>query len=165
MSGGVQERVWQENGPSGLRAVALARTWIGTPYRHQASCSGAGCDCLGLIRGVWRGLYAIEPELPPAYSMDWSEAQGEERLWQAALRHLATKPLGQAAPGDVLLFRMRTGAVAKHLGVQARTATGSSGEGASFVHAYSGHGVKESALTSAWQRRIVARFTFPEELS
>ena len=29
--------------------------WIGTPYRHQASLKGVGCDCLGLVRGVWRG--------------------------------------------------------------------------------------------------------------
>lgn len=32
--------------------VAEARDWIGTPYRHQASVKHAGCDCLGLIRGV-----------------------------------------------------------------------------------------------------------------
>ena len=31
-----------------------ARDWIGTPYQHQASLKGAGCDCLGLVRGVWR---------------------------------------------------------------------------------------------------------------
>ena len=34
--------------------VARARAWIGTPYRHRASCRGAGADCLGLVRGVWR---------------------------------------------------------------------------------------------------------------
>jgi NlpC/P60 family putative phage cell wall peptidase len=34
--------------------VTLARGWIGTPYRHQASLKGVGCDCLGLLRGVWR---------------------------------------------------------------------------------------------------------------
>ena len=35
--------------------VAEARAWIGTPYRHQASLKGIGCDCLGLLRGIWRG--------------------------------------------------------------------------------------------------------------
>ena len=35
-----------------LRIVMAARGWIGTPYVHQASCRGAGADCLGLIRGV-----------------------------------------------------------------------------------------------------------------
>ncbi|PIV76675.1 MAG: peptidase, partial [Rhodobacteraceae bacterium CG17_big_fil_post_rev_8_21_14_2_50_65_11] len=98
-----------------------------------------------------------EPETVPAYTRDWSEPQGEERLWAAALRHLVAKPLPEETPGDVLLFRMRDGAVAKHLGLQAET-----GPGASFIHAYSGHGVVESALTSPWARRIVARFAFPE---
>lgn len=137
--------------------VQAARGWIGTPYLHQCSTRGAGCDCLGLLRGVWREVIGAEPEAIPAYTQDWSEPQGEERLWRAALRHLTPKPLAEEAPGDVLLFRMRDGAVAKHLGVQART-----GQEASFVHAFSGHGVVESALTPPWERRIVARFAFPE---
>ena len=52
---------------------------------------------------------------------------------------------------------MREGAVAKHLGIQARV-----GAQPSFIHAYTGHGVVESPLSAPWQRRIVARFAFPE---
>lgn len=141
-----------------MNAVVLAaRGWIGTPYVHQASCRGAGCDCLGLVRGIWRDIHGAEPEPVPGYTADWSEPSGEERLWAAALRHLLAKPAGAIAPGDVLLFRMREGGVAKHLGVQAET-----GRAPSFIHAYSGHGVVESALTPPWARRIVARFAFPE---
>ena len=55
--------------------VAEARSWIGTPYQHQASLKGVGCDCLGLVRGVWRALYGEEPEHVPAYSRDWAEAE------------------------------------------------------------------------------------------
>lgn len=135
--------------------ITAARGWIGTPYVHQASCRGAGADCLGLIRGVWREVNGAEPETPPAYSMDWSEAARDERLWAAALRHLTPTPT--PAPGDVLLFRMRDGAVAKHLGLQTET-----GPAAAFVHAYSGQGVVESRLTPPWARRIVARFRFPD---
>ena len=29
---------------NGQRAVLEARTWLGTPYRHQASLKGAGAD-------------------------------------------------------------------------------------------------------------------------
>ena len=140
------------------RIVNVARGWIGTPYRHQASCRGAGTDCLGLIRGVWREVLGHEPERPPAYSMDWSEPSRDEVLWRAAQRHLKPKPVNDAAPGDVLLFRMRDGAVAKHLGIAGRV-----GAGATFIHAYSGHAVVESPLTPPWARRIVARFSFPEE--
>lgn len=137
--------------------VTEARTWLGTPYVHQQSVRGAGCDCLGLLRGIWRSLYGHEPEPIPAYSRDWAEPQGEERLWHAAGRHLIAKDLRDIAQGDVILFRMRADSVAKHLGVQART-----GADASFIHAYSGHGVVESPLSQPWRRRIVARFEFPE---
>jgi len=141
----------------GDKALAVARRWIGTPYLHQASVSGSGADCLGLLRGIWRELYGGEPEMVPAYSADWSEAGRDERLWQAARRHLVEKPLSDCASGDVLLFRMNALAVAKHLGVAGRV-----GADASFVHAYSRHGVVESPLSEAWARRVVARFEFPE---
>ncbi|MBM2292862.1 C40 family peptidase [Sulfitobacter pseudonitzschiae] len=143
---------------SGARVVHVARGWIGTPYVHQASCRGAGADCLGLVRGIWREVIGTEPEVPPAYSMDWSEPQRDERLWAAALRHLKPKAVEDATAGDILLFRMRDGAVAKHLGVAADI-----GARASFIHAYSGHGVVESPLSTPWRRRLVARFQFPEE--
>lgn len=143
----------------GERVLASARGWIGTPYRHQASCKHAGTDCLGLLRGVWREVLGDEPERAPAYSMDWSEPGRIEELWQAASRHLRAKDLADEAPGDVLLFRMRSGSVAKHLGI-----AGSIGQEPSFVHAYSGHAVVESPLSTPWRRRIVARFEFPEEI-
>ena len=44
--------------PSPEEIVAAARSWIGTPYRHQASLKGVGCDCLGLVRGVGRTTQA-----------------------------------------------------------------------------------------------------------
>jgi NlpC/P60 family putative phage cell wall peptidase len=141
----------------GNAVVSVARDWVGTPYVHQSSVRGAGTDCLGLLRGVWREVLGGEPEAVPAYSMDWSEPQGEERLWAAAMRHLMAKKVDDVAAGDVLLFRMRNGAVAKHLGLQGRL-----GENPSFIHAYSGHGVVESPLSAPWRRRIVARFAFPE---
>jgi len=145
----------------GEQAVAIARRWIGTPYLHQASVEGAGSDCLGLLRGIWRELYGGEPELVPPYTPDWSEPARKERLWAAARRHLIA--LSEEAgslperPGEVILFRLRAGGVAKHLGIAARV-----GAGASFVHAYSGHGVIESPLSRPWARRIVARFQFCE---
>ena len=139
------------------RAVAIARDWIGTPYQHQASVQGAGADCLGLLRGVWRGLYGEEPEPVPAYTPDWSEPDGMERLWQAALRHMQpVPPEARWQAGQVVLFRMRAGAVAKHLGLTAHKA----GQ-LNFIHAFSGHGVVESPFSTPWQRRVVARFAFP----
>ncbi len=65
--------------------VAEALSWIGTPYRHQAARKGVGCDCFGLVRGVWRALYGVELEKPGAYAPDWAEAGGRERLLEGAL--------------------------------------------------------------------------------
>jgi NlpC/P60 family putative phage cell wall peptidase len=137
--------------------VSVARSWIGTPYLHQASARGAGTDCLGLLRGVWREVIGPEPETVPPYTADWSEPQRCETLLQAAERWLVRKPLAEAAVGDVILFRMRDGAVAKHLGIQSGI-----GMTARFIHAYSQHGVLESPLSQPWARRVSARFSFPE---
>jgi NlpC/P60 family putative phage cell wall peptidase len=137
--------------------VAEARRWLGTPYRHQASTLGAGADCLGLIRGVWRGLFGHEPELIPPYTPDWSEATGQEVLLEAAQRRLRQKPLTSSDLGDVIIFRMRANNVAKHLGLTSRR------NGVpSFIHSYTDHGVIETSMSAPWQRKIVARFEFPQ---
>ena len=140
----------------GDRVLAEARTWIGTPYLHQASCRGAGTDCLGLLRGVWRGVMGAEPCAVPAYTADWAEPGGHEVLLAAARAWLREKPRDSAAPGDVVVFRMRSGHIAKHLGIQ-----GAVGAEPTFVHAYSGHAVIESPFSDPWQRRVAARFAFP----
>lgn len=140
-------------GVSAVRAIAVAQAWIGTPYRHQAAVRGAGCDCLGLLRGVWRELYGREPEVPPPYSPDWDEVARREVLFGAARRYLIELAETNPGPGNVILFRMRDGAVAKHLGIAS--------DDGRFIHAYSGHGVVESALTAPWRRRIAGVFAFP----
>lgn len=138
-----------------VAVIKIARRWIGTPYIHQASREGMGCDCLGLIRGIWRELNGGEPERVPAYTPDWSEPQGAEVLLAAATRHLTRVLRDTSKAGDVVLFRMRQGGVAKHLGVVT-----SAGQAPTFVHAYTGHGVVESPLSEPWRRRIVAHFVF-----
>ncbi|MEC9433026.1 MAG: NlpC/P60 family protein [Pseudomonadota bacterium] len=138
--------------------IAAARGWLGTPYRHQASARGAGADCLGLVRGVWREAVGAEPEAPPAYSPDWSEPSREERLMAAALRHMTPVAPEAARPGDALLFRMRERGPAKHLGILIEAGPTE----ARMIHAYSGRGVVSSSLGPSWRRRLVAAFSFPE---
>ncbi|WP_179379796.1 C40 family peptidase [Jannaschia marina] len=138
--------------------VVEARRWLGTPYVHQASVCGAGTDCLGLVRGIWRAIYGGEPESVPAYSRDWAEPQRDEVLWAAARRHLVpVSPTRSFVAGELLLFRMRDAGIAKHLGV-----VGTAAPMPTLIHAYSGHGVVETSLSAPWVRRIAARFDFPE---
>jgi NlpC/P60 family putative phage cell wall peptidase len=68
------------------RVVAAARGWLGTPYHDQASVRDVGCDCLGLVRGVWREVVGDEPLPVPPYSRDWGEIGGVEVLAEAAAR-------------------------------------------------------------------------------
>ncbi len=133
--------------------VAAARSWIGTPYRHQASRKGVGCDCLGFLRGVWRETVGGEPELPPPYSADWAEGGGRETLAEAARRHLAEIPLDAIGPGDVLLFRWRAHLPAKHCAILASPQR--------MIHAHDGAAVAEVYFASWWKRRHAYAFRFP----
>ena len=133
--------------------LAEARSWIGTPYRHGASLKGVGCDCLGLVRGVWRAAIAPEPEAPPPYRPDWAEAGGKDALMEAAGRWLTPVSLANAAPGDVLLFRWRSDTPAKHAAIVSSDST--------MVHAHDGAAVAEVAIAPWWRRRLAYAFKFP----
>jgi NlpC/P60 family putative phage cell wall peptidase len=170
--------------------LAEARDWIGTPYQHQASVKAAGCDCLGLVRGVWRAIYGAEPEAAPAYTPDWAERHGAETLLLAARRHLVETTLAAVLPGDVLLFRMDAQAPMKHCasldcspasgGAVTRSVTKGAvcrspsvasgtrdtspvnGRGDFIVHAYWGRAVVRSRFAPWWRARCAAAFSFPD---
>lgn len=131
------------------RIVAAARGWVGTPFRHGASLRGVGCDCLGLVRGVWRETVGPEPEAVPAYPPDWASLSGE-RLAGALARHCP--PLPALAPGAIVLLRWRPGLPAGHCAI----ATGPD----AIVHAHAGAAVAEVAL-APWRRRVAGVFAFP----
>ncbi|HXF90179.1 MAG TPA: NlpC/P60 family protein [Xanthobacteraceae bacterium] len=134
--------------------IAEARAWIGTPYRHQASVKGVGCDCLGLVRGVWRALVGPEPERVPPYARDWAEASAHEPLAAAGARYLV--PLADPqnfAPGDVLLFRYRERYTAKHAAIATAADR--------MVHAHDGAAVAEVSISPWWRRRLAYAFRFP----
>lgn len=133
--------------------IRAARGWIGTPYVHQASLAGVGCDCLGLVRGVWRACVGPECEDVGPYTADWAEACCEERLADAALRHLAPVACDGFRAGDVLLFRWRVGSPAKHCAVATSATT--------MIHAHDGACVCEIGISPFWRRRIAYAFQFP----
>ncbi len=138
---------------TGHEIVTEARSWIGTPYRHQASLKGVGCDCLGLVRGVWRRFHGAEPEALPSYAPDWGEAFGDDALLDGMRRHFIPRPVSAAQAGDVLVFRMAVGSPAKHCAIASGNDT--------LIHAYWGRSVVETRLVTWWLRRAVAAFSFP----
>ena len=142
---------------SRIQIIDAARGWLGTPYVHQASAKGAGCDCLGLVLGIWRELYGGEPEAPPAYTPDWNErhwkAGGREKLLDAARRNLIERADKSFEPGDVLVFRVAADGPAKHCGVAVAPDR--------FIHAYAGRAVIESWLSRWWRERLAGAFILP----
>ncbi len=138
----------------GAEIVRVARGWIGTPYHHQSSVRGVGADCLGLVRGVWRELYGREAETPPPYSRDWAEGGGMETMLLAAARHMIVIVPGEVRAGDVVVFRLRAGAVAKHVAILSGAST--------MIHAVEGAPVCEVPISRWWRRRIAGAFRFPE---
>ncbi len=134
--------------------VNAARSWLGTPYHDQASLKGVGCDCLGLIRGVWREVVGPEPFDMPPYSRDWGEVSHREPVLGLARAVMVEVPVKKLDPATLLVFRMQRSAVAKHLGILT--------EPDRFIHAYERIGVLEEPLGAAWRRRLVAGFRFPQ---
>lgn len=132
--------------------VAIARSWIGTPYVHQASVKGAGCDCLGLLRGVWRELHGEEAEDIPPYRPDW-DTPGGEVLRDGLARHLAAIALADIAPGDVVLFRMVPRAGARHCAI-----VGAKDGVLTLIHARQNKRVGEEPLTAFWRRKLAYAF-------
>lgn len=114
---------------------------------------GIGADCLGLVRGVYQSLYGRTSEEPPAYSSDWCEATGAERLLEAAQRNLCEGEISNPQLGDVLIFRMFRGTLAKHAAILITDT--------SFVHATEKCGVVEVPFSHWWRRRLVGVFGFP----
>src|SRR5690606_33648301 len=121
--------------------VSEALTWVGTPYRHQASLKGVACDCLGLVRGVWRAIYGAEPQEAGVYSRDWAEAGGEERLLEAGRRYFEASD--DVTAGRLVVFRWRAHVPAKHAVILLSDDK--------FIHAYEGSAVMVSALVPQWR--------------
>lgn len=141
----------------GLPALKAAESWIGTPYRHQMSNKQVGCDCLGLLLGIWRDLDGPPIEINQNYSRDWAECAAEDLLMAAANKHLIPAEPNTLSAGDVLLFRWSSFTVSKHIAIYA-------GDG-QIIHAYERHAVCKAPLVPQWRRRISGIFKFPDTLN
>ncbi|MEO0637008.1 MAG: peptidase P60 [Pseudomonadota bacterium] len=138
--------------------VEEALAWLGTPYRHQASLRGVGCDCLGLVRGIWRALYGCEPETAPPYSQDLDEAKDAGQLARVVGRYFTAADT--LSEGSLLLLRWHPAMPAKHLGIV--ETVGDRRGGPTFVHAHSSVGVCRARLEGTWTCRLVRIFHFPQ---
>ena len=138
------------------QAVELARTWIGTPYHHQACLKGVGVDCVGLIRGIYAEMYGKEAPYLINYSADWGDANGNEDMLKAARTYLKPVPRSRLGAGHVVLLRWQEHRVAKHSMIMTSPTTA--------IHAYDRSPVAEIELHRWWLEKIVYVFTWPKEI-
>ncbi len=134
-------------------AAKIAKTWLNTPYQHQASIKHIGCDCLGLLRGIWRELIGVEPETMPAYPANWTIGSDKNMLLDMMRRNFTQKLETQSMmAGDILLFKYRHNLPASHIAIMLHQDK--------FIHAYIGRGVIVSQYSKWWQRHLVHHFSW-----
>jgi NlpC/P60 family putative phage cell wall peptidase len=147
--------------------VAAARAWIGTPYRHQGALKGVGCDCLGLLIGVWRevgggdqpsrsALRLDEAGAVPPYTPDWAEAMGRETFVEGLREHLNEIDPSAAREGDLVLFRWRKHLPAKHAAIMTAHDR--------MVHSQQHAAVTEVPVSDWWRRRMAYAFELSHDL-
>jgi NlpC/P60 family putative phage cell wall peptidase len=115
---------------------------------------GVGCDCLGLVRGVWRALYGAEPEprRPIARTgPSWAARAPAGEALDRRLIPLASPPPARATS---CCSAWRPRRPAKHCAIRSADDR--------MIHAYWGRACVESWLGRWWRERLVAAFRFPE---
>jgi NlpC/P60 family putative phage cell wall peptidase len=130
--------------------VQACRRWLGTPYHHQASLRGVGCDCIGLLTGAAADVGLVAAGVPDRYSRG-----PEADLLLAAVNgsdQLRAVPVPEARPGDILLFRVRH--APRHFGLMTSPRT--------FIHADSYSGTVEIPYSERWRAHALAAYTITE---
>jgi cell wall-associated NlpC family hydrolase len=84
--------------------IAEAKSWIGTPFHHEARVKGAGVDCLMLLAEVYERAGICGHITVPHYPPDWHLHRDAERYSDGLLGH-AREIAGPPEPGDIALFR------------------------------------------------------------
>jgi hypothetical protein len=138
-------------------AVAVARTWLETPYVLSGRIKGAGCDCATLLAEFLIECGFSQREDLGLYSHDWFQHTNDERYLLRLIRHapkmLETVCAGtvDAKPGSLALFRAVDGRLYNHGGIITKWPF--------IVHA-TADGVKESNAVTYWltAHRAIAIF-------
>lgn len=135
--------------------IAEARTWVGTPWRHQARLKAVGADCIGFIGGVALALGisgADEWAHAPECHNYGPQPQGRLML-QGCARFLDAIDLDAIDIGDVLMLRFETEPM--HFALVSRVLP------LYVLHALSTAGkVTEHRVDALWSSRIVRAYRF-----
>jgi cell wall-associated NlpC family hydrolase len=135
------------------QVVECARSYIGTPWHHQARVKGpkGGIDCAGLIICIAEELGLVEKSVEtPNYSR-----YPDGTLLPTCAKYMHSILSHTARPGDVLLFTFTTDP--EHLGIVAEI------DGRrTVIHSYAqARGVVENDLDELWLSRIRGAYRLP----
>jgi cell wall-associated NlpC family hydrolase len=95
--------------------VKEAMSWVGTPFVHGASVKGSGCDCLGLIKGVYENVFSCTADALPVYP----ETFWQDAVWHTLFLnrlHKVAGPSGTGPEAGRLLLFAKNG-ILTHLGL------------------------------------------------
>ena len=131
--------------------VSEARTWVGTPFHHQARVKGAGVDCVGLAIGVANTLGLVVKDMRA-----YSRVPLNGMFLKAVTEQTESIAFEDVLPGDMLLFKFNH-VEAQHLAIITQI------NPIHIVHAYS-HVAKcvEHELDQTWRARLVCACRFKE---
>lgn len=85
------------------RIIDEAKTWLRTPWHHNARVKGAGVDCGQLIIACYIDAGLVPHFETGDYSPDWMLHQSEERYLGWVEKYL--DPVDTPRPGDVCAWR------------------------------------------------------------
>lgn len=87
------------------RVVAVARSFIGTPYHDCAKLKGIGVDCATSIALIFVEA-GLEQDIPiPAYSPQWYLHKDAELYLQFVEQYAREIEADKAQPGDLVLYK------------------------------------------------------------
>lgn len=132
--------------------VAAARSWIGTPYRHQGRTKMKGVDCVGLVLGVGQDL-GLQFTVPEHYA----ESPSSNLVLRHADQQLVSIHNKVLAPGRIAILWGFDRNEAQHLAI-----VGEYAGRFTMIHSFSKAGkVLEHSWDAFWEKRLVRVYEFP----
>ena len=91
---------------SRARVVAIARSFIGTPYHPCGAIKGIGVDCGTLLALVYIEAGTIAAFDPGVYSPQWHMHRRSPRYLNAVAQRAREIAAADARPGDLVLYQL-----------------------------------------------------------
>lgn len=133
--------------------VRLARSCLGTPFRHQGRLPGHGLDCAGLVIYLSN---ALELSTEPYVFTGYSHFPAQHKVQYELSQHLDRIHVADAMPADVVLIADDDNHSC-HMGILACDAHGE----ATLIHAAARYrAVVEQNVDNILRRRWRAVFRF-----